>query len=44
MLASDKREVASKLQQECLQLSDQRILELGLRVLVLEPKELENIP
>jgi hypothetical protein len=42
-LAAHKREVATQLEQERLELLDQRLLELRLRVLVLEAEELEHV-
>lgn len=42
-LASDKREIISEFEKECLQLADQGALKLGLGILILKREELENI-
>jgi hypothetical protein len=41
-LASDEREVSAEFEQKGLELGDQRVFEVALRVLVLETEELED--
>jgi hypothetical protein len=42
MLASDESEITAEFQSECLQLPDQSVLELTLRIFVLESEEFQE--
>lgn len=42
-MAADEREVTTELEEEGLEVPDERLLDVGLRVLVLETEELEDI-
>jgi hypothetical protein len=42
-LAADEREIATELQEEALEVTDECLLDIRLRVLVLESEELQHV-